>query len=138
MAFDHITNSHRNVVVEFAQWIDGPSVAVKPYQHTHAFFRDDLGGIRHTENCPRCSRGKEDKAKDLGWKDENYATCSDARLTFFKEYHERAGDNEWGKTDDINFQALQAITAELQRRERNAKLEQLYGDNSVTLYEHLT
>jgi hypothetical protein len=32
---------------------------------------------------------------------------------------------------------LQTITAELQRRERNAKLEELHGDNSAMLYEHL-
>lgn len=45
LAFDYITNSRENIVIEFAQRIDGHSAAVKPYQHTHALCRDDLGSV---------------------------------------------------------------------------------------------
>ena len=75
---------------------------------------------------------------DLIWKNANYAAWSDARLTFFREYHEFARRKDWGTTDDLYTHALQGIAAELQRRERNAKLEDLYGDNSTMLYEYLT
>lgn len=120
-AFEYLTSSRKNIVIEFVQWIDGPSAAVKLYQHTNAFCRDDFGCMRHTKTCPRC---KDVKVMDLIWKDENYTVWSDARLILFKEYHEFAREKDWGTTDDLSAQALE-ITTELQNRERTAKLTAL-------------
>ena len=133
MAFEDISSTRQDLVVEFAQWCEGCGMKTKPHLFAHIFCKDKSGRALHAEDCAAC---KETKISVSTRK--FYASQSDETLKILQQNAHGANVLYWGNIREADLERHQAITTEIQRRERNARLKDIYGDDSGTLYDHIT